>query len=179
MLFVHPFSYSFFIYGFLLKYYNFFLSCFLFVVIWLLVLILLLFYARSHITMRCFVVCTLAVNKKSGQVSTCRIRPFSCQYSDGMRAGRRVWIPSEQVTSVHRCFQTDVESQMAPYYMGTWGCILRFKAAGVSTDRSQPTFAEVKLNEVSIPILLMISWYVAKLTKPIAKYYCWHYWLSF
>jgi hypothetical protein len=26
-----------------------------------------------------FVVCTLAVKKKSGQVSTCRIRPFPCQ----------------------------------------------------------------------------------------------------
>jgi hypothetical protein len=26
-----------------------------------------------------FVVCTLAVKKKSGQVSTCRIGPFPCQ----------------------------------------------------------------------------------------------------
>jgi hypothetical protein len=26
-----------------------------------------------------FVVCTLAVKKKSGQISTCQIRPFPCQ----------------------------------------------------------------------------------------------------
>jgi hypothetical protein len=30
-----------------------------------------------------FVVCTLAVKKKSGQVSTCRIGPFPCKLSHG------------------------------------------------------------------------------------------------
>jgi hypothetical protein len=33
-----------------------------------------------------FVVCTLAVKKKSGQVSTCRIGPFPCQITASERA---------------------------------------------------------------------------------------------
>jgi hypothetical protein len=85
--------------------------------------------AASILTVE-FVVCALAVRKKLGQVSTCRIGPFPCQYS--FRFGLSVLWPlklSCRMCSEHwtemKCMMSEVLKAARINFTILWNVILR------------------------------------------------------